>query len=160
MMPRMIIDSQSQKKLDSDLYDFACKGLRTLVMGFKSLETSVWTHWQDRYEKINVSNDKEKESKLQLLYDELEYDFNYIGSSAIEDLLQDEVPETIQLLMQADIKMWVLTGDKQETAIEIGKSCNLISEASMELIILSSKTKDELIGKLKYFFNAKAKYDQ
>jgi len=44
--------------------------------------------------------------------------------------------------------MWVLTGDKQETAIEIGKSCNLIDETTMELIILTSKSKKELDTKL------------
>jgi len=42
--------------------------------------------------------------------------------------------------MTAGIKVWVLTGDKQETAIEIGKSCNLINENTMDLVILSSKT--------------------
>lgn len=50
--------------------------------------------------------------------------------------------------MQAGIKVWVLTGDKQETAIEIGKSCNLINEKTMDLIILSAKTKEELVAKL------------
>jgi P-type E1-E2 ATPase len=75
------------------------------------------------------------------MYDELEWKLNYVGSSAIEDLLQEKVPETIQILLEASIKLWVLTGDKQETAIEIGKSCNLINEDTMELIILSSKDK-------------------
>jgi phospholipid-transporting ATPase len=51
-------------------------------------------------------------------------------------------------LLQAEIRLWVLTGDKQETAIEIGKSCNLIDESTMELIILTSKTKKELDEKL------------
>lgn len=60
------------------------------------------------------------------LYDEQERDLVYLGSVGIEDLLQEQVPETIQILMEANIKIWVLTGDKQETAIEIGKSCNLI----------------------------------
>jgi P-type E1-E2 ATPase len=46
--------------------------------------------------------------------------------------------------MSAGIKLWVLTGDKQETAIEIGKSCNLIVESSMDLHILSSKDENEL----------------
>lgn len=45
MMPRMIIDTHPQKKLDTDLYDFACKGLRTLVMGFKELDAQVWKDW-------------------------------------------------------------------------------------------------------------------
>ena len=51
--------------------------------------------------------------------------------------------------MEAGIKIWVLTGDKQETAIEIGKSCNLIIEDQMDIIILSSKTKKEFEEKLK-----------
>ena len=87
-----------------------------------------------------VSNDKNKEETLNKLYDEMETGLEYVGSSAIEDLLQEEVPETIHLLMTAGIKIWVLTGDKQETAIEIGKSCNLINEQRMDLIILSSQT--------------------
>ena len=56
----------------------------------------------------------------------LERDLEYVGSSAIEDKLQYGVPETIDMLLNANIKVWVLTGDKQETAIEIGKSCKLI----------------------------------
>ena len=60
------------------------------------------------------------------LYDMLERDLEYVGSSAIEDKLQYGVPETIDMLLNANIKVWVLTGDKQETAIEIGKSCKLI----------------------------------
>ena len=71
-----------------------------------------------------------------------------MGSSAIEDLLQDKVPETIESLMQAGIKVWVLTGDKQETAIEIGKSCNLINEQTMDLVILSSKDKPDFESRL------------
>lgn len=49
---------------------------------------------------------------LNSLYDEMEKDLHYVGSSAIEDLLQDQVPETIELLMTAGIRVWVLTGDK------------------------------------------------
>jgi magnesium-transporting ATPase (P-type) len=55
--------------------------------------------------------------------------------------------------MDANIKVWVLTGDKQETAIEIGKSCNLIDLNTMDLIVLTSKSKDELRDKLRDAFN-------
>lgn len=48
-----------------------------------------------------------------------------LGATAIEDKLQDKVPETIETLMKADIKIWILTGDKQETAINIGKQHHL-----------------------------------
>jgi phospholipid-transporting ATPase len=78
----------------------------------------------------------------------MENKLEYVGCSAIEDLLQEQVPETIEKLMSAGIRVWVLTGDKQETAIEIGKSCNLINEETMDLHILSSKNKEELLQKL------------
>lgn len=102
---------------------------------------------------MNTSNDLDKEDKLLSLYDELEKELTYLGSTAIEDLLQEDVPNTIRDLMTAGIKMWVLTGDKQETAIEIGKSCNIIDLKSMDLIILSSSTKDQFEEKLKESFN-------
>jgi len=59
--------------------------------------------------------------------EELEYDFELVGSTAIEDKLQDEVGDTINDLKRAGIKVWVLTGDKVETAINIGFSCKLLS---------------------------------
>ena len=68
----------------------------------------------------------EKDEALSYLYDSYETELSYVGSSAIEDKLQYGVPETIDMLIKANIKVWVLTGDKQETAIEIGKSCKLI----------------------------------
>lgn len=61
---------------------------------------------------INTSNDADKDEKLNEIYDMMEHGFTYLGSTAIEDLLQDEVPETIEKLMTAGIKIWVLTGDK------------------------------------------------
>ena len=56
----------------------------------------------------------------------MERGLDYLGSSAIEDKLQEGVAQTIDNLMSANIRVWVLTGDKQDTAIEIGKSCKLI----------------------------------
>lgn len=72
---------------------------------------------------------------MEEIYDEYELDLDYIGSSAIEDKLQENVPETIAKLLEAEIRVWVLTGDKQETAIEIGKSCKLIQDSFEVLII-------------------------
>ena len=70
-----------------------------------------------------------------------------MGATAIEDKLQYGVPETIATLIKANIKVWVLTGDKQETAIEIGKSCKLI-QPDMSLEILTSPTEDDFRDKL------------
>lgn len=63
---------------------------------------------------------------MEQVYDLLENNLNYVGSSAIEDTLQDGVPETLESLRQAGIVCWMLTGDKKETAIQIGYSCKLI----------------------------------
>lgn len=66
----------------------------------------------------------------------IERKLKLIGATAIEDKLQEGVPETIAALLKADINVWVLTGDKQETAINIGYSCKLIVQG-MPLIILN-----------------------
>ena len=63
----------------------------------------------------------------------IEKDLFLLGATAIEDKLQEGVPDTIHMLQMAGIKVWVLTGDRQETAINIGLSCRLISE-SMNLV--------------------------
>jgi P-type E1-E2 ATPase len=65
----------------------------------------------------------------------IEKGFTLVGSTAIEDMLQDEVAETIHFIKDAGIKLWVLTGDKIETAINIGFSCALLDE-EMEIFIL------------------------
>ena len=88
----------------------------------------------------NIPNLK-KEAKLNALYDRHEQNLTFCGSSAIEDKLQYGVPETIAMLISAHIKVWVLTGDKQETAIEIGKSCQLIQE-DMQLEILTANSRE------------------
>lgn len=64
----------------------------------------------------------------------------FVGASAIEDKLQDEVGETIEQFIKTNIKVWVLTGDKMETAIEIAKSCNMI-KPGYKMIILKTDEK-------------------
>lgn len=99
---------------------------------------------------MKTSIDPHKEAKLLDMFDVMERDLNYLGSSAIEDKLQDGVAETIENIMNANIRIWVLTGDKQETAIEIGKACKLI-QPKMQEIILSSPTREEFSRKLKEY---------
>jgi magnesium-transporting ATPase (P-type) len=82
-----------------------------------------------------VSNTKEDD--LDAHGERIEFGYSLVGASAIEDKLQDGVSETISVLMSADIRVWILTGDKQETAIEIGRSCSLI-KPNMDLVDLSS----------------------
>ncbi len=67
-----------------------------------------------------------------------------LGATGVEDKLQQDVPKTISMLLEADIKVWILTGDKMETAINIGYSCNLLKK-STRLIFL---TEDDLLVKI------------
>jgi magnesium-transporting ATPase (P-type) len=70
---------------------------------------------------------------LATLYDEFEQDLVLLGATVVEDRLQDDVPKTIKDLQDARIKIWMLTGDKFETAENIGYSCNLFTK-DMDII--------------------------
>jgi len=91
-------------------------------MGKRKLDSSEFKDIIEKLNYIKSSNDQNKEKQYDDLYEKYEDNLNFVGASAIEDLLQDKVPETIEKLLQANIRLWVLTGDKQETAIEIAKS--------------------------------------
>lgn len=100
---------------------FASEGLRTLVLGVKILTEADAEEWLSKYKKAATSLDN-RDKKLTAVAVEIESNLHIVGVTAIEDRLQDGVPETIANLGNAGIKLWVLTGDKRETAIEIGYS--------------------------------------
>lgn len=85
----------------------------------------------------------DREQRVAEVVDRLERDMTLIGASAIEDKLQDEVGETIQHVKLAGVKLWVLTGDKIETAINIGFACKLLDN-DMELFILDKTSTKEI----------------
>jgi magnesium-transporting ATPase (P-type) len=126
------------------------EGLRTLIMCQRTISPDEFLTWHKRWKEVQLSNSTDKEIKLDILGAELENNLELVGASAIEDKLQDGVPETIALLIEAGIRVWVLTGDKQETAVEIGKACNLITN-DMKLLDLTSVSKSELLGKLETY---------
>ena len=107
------------------LGQFAADGLRTLVFAKLDLANEMYKRWRRRYDAANTSI-HERTEKVEAVAEEIERDLDLIGTTAIEDRLQDCVPESIELLSKAGIKLWVLTGDKQETAINIGYSCQLL----------------------------------
>lgn len=97
------------------LKKFAAEGLRTLICAKADLSEEQWSSWnRDVFEPANISLD-DKEKKLMEAAEKIEVDLELVGATAIEDKLQDEVPRTISTLAEAGIKIWVLTGDKQET---------------------------------------------
>lgn len=136
-------------RVSRELLTFAKEGLRTLVVCQKDLSQGDYDRLDSKIYDIQTSEMPmaQKEEALARLYDGYEKDLDYVGASAIEDKLQFGVPETIDILIKANIKVWVLTGDKQETAIEIGKSCKLIQQ-DMRLEILTRPTSEELDAEL------------
>jgi P-type E1-E2 ATPase len=77
--------------------------------------------------------------------DFIERDFDLLGATAIEDKLQEDVDKTIYAMKKAGIKVWVLTGDKTETAINIGFSCKLLDEKT-ELYNIDGTTKSDCLS--------------
>lgn len=117
----------------SVLNAFSIEGLRILVMGQKEISEEFYKEWENKYNSIQGTENKDYTS----VFDEIEKDLQLVGCSAIEDKLQEGVPDTIYTMLKCGIRVWVLTGDKQDTAIEIAKSCKLIDE-SMRILNLST----------------------
>jgi phospholipid-translocating ATPase len=114
--------------------DFATEGLRTLLYAHRFLNETDYQGWRKIYHDATTSlvNRPELIEKAgELIEQQLELG----GATAIEDKLQKGVPETIERLRRAGIKMWMLTGDKRETAINIGHSCRLIKDYSSVTVI-------------------------
>ncbi|TFK36361.1 hypothetical protein BDQ12DRAFT_686784 [Crucibulum laeve] len=116
------------------LDEFASQGLRTLTLAYKVIGEEEYAAWSERYHEATVAMD-DREKKVEAVSNELEQDLRLLGATAIEDRLQDGVPETIEDLKRAGIKIWVATGDKLETAIAIGHSTNLIGRDSNIIVI-------------------------
>jgi len=88
-----------------------------------------------------------REEKVNDAYEEIEKNLKLLGATAIEDKLQDGVPQCIERLARAGIKIWVLTGDKVETAYNIGLSCRLLT-TDMEIYIIEESEEKDVSGKL------------
>ncbi|XP_068270489.1 phospholipid-transporting ATPase ID isoform X1 [Nyctibius grandis] len=121
------------------LNEYAGEGLRTLVLAYKDLEESYYEDWSERLHQASGAPDA-REDRLARLYNEVENDMMLLGATAIEDKLQQGVPETIAILTLANIKIWVLTGDKQETAVNIGYSCKMLTDDMTEVFVVTGHT--------------------
>ena len=114
---------------------FAAEGLRTLVFAEASIDEAAYREWAAEFAAASTALD-DREGKLAKVAEKMERNLELVGATAIEDKLQVGVPETIHRLAAAGIKIWVLTGDKQETAINIGHSCHLL-RTDMKVMIVN-----------------------
>jgi phospholipid-transporting ATPase len=125
----------------SQLEEYASKGLRTLVYSSRTLSPAEYAKWNSDYqEAMTVLNQRER--LIDELAERVESDLVLVGATAIEDKLQEKVPETIAFLRTAGIKVWVLTGDKVETAVNIGYSCALLTRDMGSFVIDGKRTQD------------------
>ena len=106
---------------------FSAQGYRTLFVAMKVFKEEEWEDYATELEQAEMDTLHKKE-KLEEIYQRIESGLTLIGSTIVEDKLQENVPEVIKELRQADIKIWMLTGDKLSTAYNIGLSCNLINK--------------------------------
>ncbi|XP_034064076.1 phospholipid-transporting ATPase IA isoform X1 [Gymnodraco acuticeps] len=136
-----LADSSRYKEITlKHLEQFATEGLRTLCFAVADVSESSYQHWLEILHRAGTSL-QNRALKLEESYELIEKNLQLLGATAIEDKLQDKVPETIETLMKADIKIWILTGDKQETAINIGHSCRLLTK-NMGMLVVNEDTLD------------------
>ncbi|CAM9108152.1 unnamed protein product [Ectocarpus sp. 8 AP-2014] len=150
MLPRLRTDFPGAKKsIDEtvrhmDIY--AREGLRTLVVAQAELDPVAFAKWEESYQKVSndlVEMDKRNKgepNRIEDCMELIEANLEILGSSAIEDKLQAGVAGAVSDLMAAGIKIWVLTGDKEETAINIAVACQLLwTEARMHRTVIKLK---------------------
>ncbi|XP_053080014.1 probable phospholipid-transporting ATPase IM isoform X5 [Acinonyx jubatus] len=130
------------------LSEFAGEGLRTLAIAYRDLDDKYFKEWHKMLEDANALID-ERDERVAGLYEEIERDLMLLGATAVEDKLQEGVIETVTNLSLANIKIWVLTGDKQETAINIGYACNMLTDDMNDVFIISGNTAVEVREELR-----------
>lgn len=142
MIPLCKMSNEEKNSINKSLLDLANLGLRTLIIASKQLDEQTAMAWLAKYKAATVST-VNREENISNASAEIELNMNILGITAIEDRLQDEVPEVIADLAKAGIIVWMLTGDKLETAISIGRSCNLLLTDTTLLFITKISSKEE-----------------
>ncbi|KAF5890867.1 putative phospholipid-transporting ATPase VD isoform X1, partial [Clarias magur] len=120
------------KRTKRHLDDYAKEGLRTLCVAKRVLQEAEYKAWLTEHTFAETSIENREELLIESAQ-RLETNLTLLGATGIVDQLQEDVPETIEALQAAGIKVWVLTGDKQETAINIACACKLLRETDQLL---------------------------
>ena len=139
ILERLHPDNPTVEVTLQHLEDYASEGLRTLCLAMREIPEAEFQQWYHVYDRAATTVGGSRAEELDKASELIEKGFFLLGATAIEDKLQEGVPDTIHTLQVAGIKIWVLTGDRQETAINIGMSCKLISE-DMTLLIVNEET--------------------
>ncbi len=136
---------------------FACDGLRTLVFCKREFTSGKIENWLDEYNAAKTAPIEDRDRLLELCYESAEIELEILGVTAIEDKLQEGVSETISALHEAGTNIWVLTGDKLETAMNIGYASRMLKSNSTVICLTHKPGKEkgrvrEQIQKLAVYF--------
>ncbi|XP_017319684.1 probable phospholipid-transporting ATPase VD isoform X2 [Ictalurus punctatus] len=134
------------KRTQQHLDDYAKEGLRTLCVAKRVLQEAEYKAWLTEHTVAETSIENREELLLESAQ-RLETNLTLLGATGIVDRLQEDVPETIEALQKAGIKVWVLTGDKQETAINIACACKLL-QATDQLLTANCDSKEACEARL------------
>ncbi|PNY04942.1 phospholipid-transporting ATPase 4-like protein, partial [Trifolium pratense] len=142
------LSKNGKKYLDATsrhLNEYGEVGLRTLALAYRNLDEQEYSDWNDEFQKAKTTVGPVRDAMLEKVSDSMERELILVGATAVEDKLQKGVPQCIDKLAQAGLKIWVLTGDKMETAINIGFSCSLLRQG-MKQICISTANSDSVIN--------------
>lgn len=113
--------------LEEETANMAREGLRTLVMARKRLSSATYGDFAHAYHEASVKLEGRNEAMASVVEEYLEHDLELLGLTGVEDKLQEDVKGTLELLRNAGVKIWMLTGDKIETARCIAISTKLVA---------------------------------
>ena len=159
---------------DKHMRTYAEEGLRCLLVAYCEIEEGQYHRWNEAYRGActDLSELEKKKAgkpnKIEDMQDNIERNLTLMGCTAIEDCLQDGVPECIASLAMAGINIWVLTGDKEETAINIAVACNLVlPKQYMHHVVINKNTAEspedmialfKMEGAVSYWFHSGCMY--
>ncbi|XP_011693120.1 PREDICTED: probable phospholipid-transporting ATPase IF [Wasmannia auropunctata] len=134
-----LITEGTIQKATVHVEDFSMRGLRTLVVACKKMKQPEYESLMQNVEQARQIIGPERETSVMRAYNLMESGLTLLGVTAVEDRLQDKVQETLECLRVAGIKIWVLTGDKAETAENIAFLCGHFKKGT-EVLKLMEET--------------------
>lgn len=142
LVPNDPLVSVTEQHLDY----YATKGFRTLCIAEKDLSEEQYKEWNAKYYEASVATE-DRENELEEVAELIEKDLHLLGATTVEDKLQKQVPETIEKFRQAGIRVWVLTGDKMETAVNIGYSSKQLSR-DMKIFLFDERSEESIRARI------------
>ncbi|XP_048107784.1 phospholipid-transporting ATPase IF isoform X3 [Alosa alosa] len=142
------IKSGELEKTRVHVDEFALKGLRTLVVACRHFSAEEYKDVDRRLHEARTAL-QQREERLADVFSFIEQDLELLGATGVEDKLQEKVQETIEALRLAGIKVWVLTGDKHETAVSVSLSCGHFHRTMNILELVQQKSDNECAEQLR-----------